>query len=268
MNESEIQRGIQQCKEESDSLLEKACEAVEKAARGGGVHPDVMFKVAKHWYDLYNKNLPLSNAMNTPPPQAPPPSAAPSPGHEALMAMAAAGGGPYSMSFPAVYGLIPGIQGFQPGHPAGGAPLQMYVPQAAAVQLAAAVTNAATVTTVAAAQQAHNNMAAAQAAAARFNFAAAAASGQQLYHFGPPGAPLIAPLIGAPPPQLQPTVSAAFSLQHAAHAAHAAAAAQAMHSLQHPPPVTQAEVVQVQQPQVQQNVHQATSQHYLMSAWR
>ena len=112
LNQNEIQRGIQQCKEESDTMLEKACEAVEKAARGGGVYPDVMFEVAKHWYDLYNKNLPsLGNAMATPPPQAPPPSAAAAPsGPEALMAMAAAGGGPYPMPFPAVYGLIPGFQ--------------------------------------------------------------------------------------------------------------------------------------------------------------
>ena len=29
----------------------------KKAARGGGVYPDVMFEVAKHWYELYNKNL-------------------------------------------------------------------------------------------------------------------------------------------------------------------------------------------------------------------
>ena len=40
----------------------------KKAARGGGVYPDVMFEVAKHWYELYNKNLPAGNAMATPPP--------------------------------------------------------------------------------------------------------------------------------------------------------------------------------------------------------
>jgi hypothetical protein len=27
-----------------------------------------MFEVAKHWYELYNKNLPAGNAMATPPP--------------------------------------------------------------------------------------------------------------------------------------------------------------------------------------------------------
>ena len=40
----------------------------KEAARGGGVYPDVMFEVAKHWYELYNKNLPAGNAMVTPPP--------------------------------------------------------------------------------------------------------------------------------------------------------------------------------------------------------
>ena len=76
-----------------------------------------MFEVAKHWYELYNKNLPVSgNAMATPPPAAPvpppAPTSAPPPTPEALMAMAAANGaaGPYpmgAMPFP-VYGLIPG----------------------------------------------------------------------------------------------------------------------------------------------------------------
>lgn len=109
LNQNEIQRGIQQCKEESDWMLEKSCEAVEKAARGGGVYPDVMFEVAKHWYDLYNKNLPARNAMATPPPAAPPPVSLPQPpSHEALMAMAAASSGQFPLPFP-VYGLIPGF---------------------------------------------------------------------------------------------------------------------------------------------------------------
>jgi hypothetical protein len=113
LNQNEIQRGIQQCKEENDWMLEKACEAVEKAARGGGVYPDVMFEVAKHWFDLYNKNLPTvatNNLMNTPPPQTAtlPPT---QPSHDALMAMAAATGNHYAtMPFPAVYGLIQGFQ--------------------------------------------------------------------------------------------------------------------------------------------------------------
>ena len=116
LNQSEIQRGIQQCKEESEWMLEKACEAVEKAARSGGVFPEVMFEVAKHWYELYNKHLPAGNAMATPPPptppQPPPPVAVPTtagPSTEALMAMAAATGSAYPMPFP-VYGLIPGFQ--------------------------------------------------------------------------------------------------------------------------------------------------------------
>ena len=280
LNQNEIQRGIQQCKEESDWMLEKACEAVEKAARGGGVYPEVMFEVAKHWYDLYNKNVPaVGNAMATPPPSAPPPPQAPTappPDPQALMAhMAAAGGAPYApMPFP-VYGLIPGFP--QPGHPAGGAPLHMYVsPQA----LAAAVTNAATMLPpVTTATMAQNNLTLHAAAAARFNFAAAA-SGQQLYHFAPPGLQL-APLL-QPPPQLQPTaaaavvaaaaaaqvnpaVSATLSLQQAAAAAHVL-------GLQHGPPAgpSQQDAAQnhSQAQSVQQNVHHAPSQHYLMSAYR
>ena len=35
LNQNEIQRGIQQCKEESDSMLEKACDAVEKVGKSG-----------------------------------------------------------------------------------------------------------------------------------------------------------------------------------------------------------------------------------------
>lgn len=34
LNPNEIQRAIQQCKEQSDAMLEKACLAVEKAAAG------------------------------------------------------------------------------------------------------------------------------------------------------------------------------------------------------------------------------------------
>ena len=101
--------GIQQCKEESDWMLTRACDAVEKAARSGGVFPEVMFEVAKHWYELHNKHLPAGNSMATPPPVTPPqqqqqqqPMTTYSP--EAFMAMAAASGIAY---FPS---LFPGFQ--------------------------------------------------------------------------------------------------------------------------------------------------------------
>ncbi|XP_064602732.1 zinc finger SWIM domain-containing protein 8-like isoform X2 [Liolophura sinensis] len=52
LNPSEIQRALIQCKEQSRDMLERACLAVESAAKGGGVYPEVLFDVAKRWYDL------------------------------------------------------------------------------------------------------------------------------------------------------------------------------------------------------------------------
>ena len=94
-------------------MLTRACEAVEKAARSGGVFPEVMFEVAKHWYELHSKHLPAGNSMATPPPATPlqqqqqqQPMAIPTTTYspEAFMAMAAASGSAY---FPF---LIPGFQ--------------------------------------------------------------------------------------------------------------------------------------------------------------
>lgn len=58
LNPNEIQRAILQCKEQSDHMLERACITVEKAAKGGGVYPEVLFQVAKYWYELYLRNTP------------------------------------------------------------------------------------------------------------------------------------------------------------------------------------------------------------------
>lgn len=58
LNPNEIQRTILQCKEQSDQMLERACITVEKAAKGGGVYPEVLFQVAKYWYELYLRNTP------------------------------------------------------------------------------------------------------------------------------------------------------------------------------------------------------------------
>ncbi|BFZ03243.1 hypothetical protein BsWGS_06282 [Bradybaena similaris] len=52
LNPSEVQRALYQCKEQSRDMLEKACLAVEAAAEGGGVFPEVLFDVARHWYEL------------------------------------------------------------------------------------------------------------------------------------------------------------------------------------------------------------------------
>ena len=53
LNPVEIQRALSQCREEDSQLLDQACQAVESAARGGGVYPEVLFDVAKHWFYLH-----------------------------------------------------------------------------------------------------------------------------------------------------------------------------------------------------------------------
>ncbi|XP_066258145.1 zinc finger SWIM domain-containing protein 8 homolog isoform X3 [Euwallacea similis] len=58
LNPNEIQRAILQCKEQSDDMLEHACLTVESAAKGGGVYPEVLFQVAKYWYELYIRHTP------------------------------------------------------------------------------------------------------------------------------------------------------------------------------------------------------------------
>ncbi|XP_063237726.1 zinc finger SWIM domain-containing protein 8 homolog isoform X2 [Bacillus rossius redtenbacheri] len=65
LNPNEIQRAILQCKEQSDSMLEQACLTVEAAAKGGGVYPEVLFQVAKYWYELYMRNVPGGEHMDS-----------------------------------------------------------------------------------------------------------------------------------------------------------------------------------------------------------
>uniref|UniRef100_A0A1B6CIJ5 SWIM-type domain-containing protein n=2 Tax=Clastoptera arizonana TaxID=38151 RepID=A0A1B6CIJ5_9HEMI len=56
LNPNEIQRAILQCKEQSDQMLEHSCLTVESAAKGGGVYPEVLFQVAKYWFELYMRH--------------------------------------------------------------------------------------------------------------------------------------------------------------------------------------------------------------------
>ncbi|XP_032671069.1 zinc finger SWIM domain-containing protein 8 isoform X2 [Odontomachus brunneus] len=58
LNPNEIQRAISQCKEQSETMLEKACITVENTAKGGGVYPEVLFQVAKYWYELFLRRNP------------------------------------------------------------------------------------------------------------------------------------------------------------------------------------------------------------------
>ncbi|CAG0886031.1 unnamed protein product [Cyprideis torosa] len=57
LNLNEIQRAIIQCKEQGNAFLEKGCLAVEQAAKGGGVAPEVLFEVARRWNELYLDHL-------------------------------------------------------------------------------------------------------------------------------------------------------------------------------------------------------------------
>lgn len=63
LNPNEIQRAILQCKEQSDDMLEHACLTVENAAKSGGVYPEVLFQVAKYWYELYIHHTPGGEQM-------------------------------------------------------------------------------------------------------------------------------------------------------------------------------------------------------------
>eukprot|EP00095_Tigriopus_kingsejongensis_P011250 maker-scaffold550_size154339-snap-gene-0.21 protein:Tk11250 transcript:maker-scaffold550_size154339-snap-gene-0.21-mRNA-1 annotation:"zinc finger swim domain-containing protein 8" len=61
LNPNDTQRAIEQCNEQSVQMLEKACLAVEKASASGGVPPEVIFEVARHWYRLFEKQSPGGN---------------------------------------------------------------------------------------------------------------------------------------------------------------------------------------------------------------
>lgn len=80
LNPNEVNRAIMQCKEQDAEMLEKACLAVEHAAKGGDVHPEVLFNVAQQWkwlYDEYHhrqdRNHDESNHGNQQQQQQPPP---------------------------------------------------------------------------------------------------------------------------------------------------------------------------------------------------
>merc|ERR1719450_281009 len=150
LNQNEIARAILQCKEQSDSMLEKSCMAVENAATGGGVYPEVMFDVARHWFDLYKRHSPPGTvsrddenppATNRPPPPvenlpnpmvSQPPVSLPGHGqppnvNNSLSAAFPLGQmnqiNPSLAAFPTVYSLIQGY----PGLPSPNLPLHMYV---------------------------------------------------------------------------------------------------------------------------------------------
>ncbi|RWS16893.1 zinc finger SWIM domain-containing protein 8-like protein, partial [Dinothrombium tinctorium] len=64
LNPNEIQRALIQCRELSNDTLEQACLAIETAAKGGGVYPEVLFEVARNWYALYEESLPKNGGRS------------------------------------------------------------------------------------------------------------------------------------------------------------------------------------------------------------
>ncbi|CAN7993338.1 unnamed protein product [Ixodes hexagonus] len=78
LNPNEIQRALLQCKEQSAAVLERACLAVESAAKGGGVYPEVLFDVARRWY-LYEETHQGGGAGDTPSPSETGPRISPPP---------------------------------------------------------------------------------------------------------------------------------------------------------------------------------------------
>lgn len=54
----QIHNAMDLCKGQSNEILEQACLAVEAAAkRGGGVYPEVLFEVARKWFEMYEESL-------------------------------------------------------------------------------------------------------------------------------------------------------------------------------------------------------------------
>lgn len=45
-------------------MLERACLAVEQAAAGGGVFPEVLFEVARHWYEMSEETSPTTALLD------------------------------------------------------------------------------------------------------------------------------------------------------------------------------------------------------------
>ncbi|VDP10961.1 unnamed protein product, partial [Soboliphyme baturini] len=64
LNPTEIYRALAQCREQNTTMLEKACLAVEQAAKDGGVYPEILFKVAQQWYRLYCELCVISRDQN------------------------------------------------------------------------------------------------------------------------------------------------------------------------------------------------------------
>ncbi|XP_041485312.1 zinc finger SWIM domain-containing protein 8-like isoform X2 [Lytechinus variegatus] len=64
LNPTDVNRALMQCKEQDIMMLQKACVAVESAAKGGDVYPEVLFNVAKQWEWLHDNSTGQGNHSN------------------------------------------------------------------------------------------------------------------------------------------------------------------------------------------------------------
>ncbi|XP_071492613.1 zinc finger SWIM domain-containing protein 8-like [Diadema antillarum] len=64
LNPTDVNRALMQCKEQDVMMLQKACLAVESAAKGGDVYPEVLFNVAKQWEWLHDNATGQGNHNN------------------------------------------------------------------------------------------------------------------------------------------------------------------------------------------------------------
>jgi len=146
LNPNEIQRAILQCKEQSSEMLERACLAVESAAKGGGVYPEVLFCVARCWHELYEQRMPsarrggaarLLPSVEQPPPPIPM-QVPPCPMQQPQANMAGVGVPvPYPMAsivpFPLAYSFLSGTApGPNPPAQISGVPVYLPAPAGAA----------------------------------------------------------------------------------------------------------------------------------------
>ncbi|CAF0729450.1 unnamed protein product [Didymodactylos carnosus] len=53
LNPAEIRQSLAQCKEQNGDMLERACLTIENASKDGSVYLEVLFDVAKRWYEMY-----------------------------------------------------------------------------------------------------------------------------------------------------------------------------------------------------------------------
>ena len=55
LNPGEIHNALTLCREQDTEMLERACSSIETAARYGGIHPELLFQLARQWHYLHDR---------------------------------------------------------------------------------------------------------------------------------------------------------------------------------------------------------------------